>query len=82
MINCLLVRVGWLREIGIIKRDENRWVPKKPKCDGVAEFSSVGFVEIKPAIEMLLIGYSIAIFVVSIEFFARFLKIRSFWQIG
>lgn len=47
-------RVRWLREIGIIKRDENRWVPQKPKYDGVAGFLSVGFAEIKPAIQMLL----------------------------
>lgn len=72
--------MGWLREIGIIKRDENRWVPKKPKCDGVAEFSSVGFAEIKPAVQILLIGYAIAIAVVVTELFARFLKVRIYLQ--
>lgn len=85
MINCWSsnsCRVGWLREIGIIKRDQNRWVPKKPKCDGVAEFLSVGLAEIKPAIQMLLIGYAIAISVVAFEIFARFLKLGAYLQTG
>lgn len=69
-------RVGWLGEVGIIRRDQNRWVPEKPKCDGISEFLTVGFAEIKPAIQILAIGYAISIAIAAIEILARSLQVQ------
>lgn len=55
---------------------------KQCQQSSVAEFLSVGFAEIKPPLQMQLIGYAIAIVLIAIEIFARFLKVRAYLQIG
>ncbi|XP_031622981.1 uncharacterized protein LOC116340566 [Contarinia nasturtii] len=61
-------KVKWQKEIGLMKRDELRWIPKKPNCEGGRrDFVSVGLSEIKPAIIMLLMAYVISAFLSIIE---------------
>lgn len=51
-----------------MKRDELRWIPKKPKCEGGRRnFVSVGLDEVKPAIILLLIAYVLSILLSIIE---------------
>lgn len=61
----------WQKEVGLMKRDEIRWIPKKPDCEGGRRgFITVGLREIKPAVFLLLIGYgsSVLIFVIEIMY--------------
>lgn len=53
----------WQKEVGIMRRDEIRWIPKKPDCEGRRGFVSVGLKEIKPAAFLLLIGYGLSILI-------------------
>lgn len=57
----------WQREVGLIKREELRWVPKKPNCEGGQGFISVGMNEIKPALYLLITGYGISISIIIAE---------------
>lgn len=44
-----------------MKREEIRWISKRPECEGGRRgFLTVGLIEIKPAIYLLLIGYAIS----------------------
>lgn len=62
----------WQKEVGIIKRDEIRWIPKKPHCEGdQTGLISVGVREIKPAVYLLLIGYGASILIYVTEFSYR-----------
>lgn len=45
-----------------MKRDELKWIPKKPDCEGGRRgFMTVGLNEIKPAAVLLLIGYGVSV---------------------
>lgn len=45
-----------------MKREEIRWIPKKPDCEGSRRgFNSVGLTEVKPAVYLLLFGYGLSI---------------------
>lgn len=64
-----IYRMKWQKEVGLMKRDEIKWIPKKPDCEGGQRgFMTVGLREIKPAAFLLLIGYgsSVCIFVIEI----------------
>lgn len=55
-----------------MKRDELRWIPKKPDCEGGRRgFMTVGLSEIKPAVILLLVGYGLSILIFSTEFLLR-----------
>lgn len=44
-----------------MKRDELRWIPKKPGCEGGRRgFITVGLGEVKPATFLLFIGYGLS----------------------
>lgn len=64
-------RLKWMKETGLMKRDELRWIPKKPDCEGGGRgFLTVGLGDTKPAAFLLLIGYlsSVIIFFVEISY--------------
>lgn len=51
-----------------MKRDELRWIPKKPNCDGGSRgFVTVGLSEIKPAIILLALGYALSVLMLGME---------------
>lgn len=51
----------WQKETGLMRREEIRWIPKKPDCEGGRRgFMTVGLGEIKPAIYLLCIGYALS----------------------
>lgn len=51
-----------------MKRDELRWIPKKPNCNGGSRgFVTVGLSEIKPAIILLALGYALCVLMLGIE---------------
>ncbi|XP_031622982.1 glutamate receptor 1-like [Contarinia nasturtii] len=57
-------RVTWQKEVGLLQREEIRWIRKKPECEtGQAEFIPVDMNVIKPVIILLLIGYVLSIIV-------------------
>lgn len=64
-------RLKWMKETGLMKRDELRWIPKKPDCEGGGRgFFTVGLGDTKPAAFLLLIGYasSVIIFFAEISY--------------
>lgn len=71
-----LHRIQWQREVGLIRREEVRWVPKKPKCEGGQGFKTVGLSEVKPAIILLLIGYGLSVGIAITEFLYRIIRNR------
>lgn len=69
-------RLSWQQEVGLIKREELRWVPKKPNCEGGQGFVSVGMNEIKPALNFLISGYGISVLLAIAENLYRFIYAR------
>lgn len=72
----VIYRLSWQQEVGLIKREELRWVPKKPNCEGGQGFVSVGINEIKPALYLLVAGHSIAVLLAISENVFRFFYTR------
>lgn len=61
-------RLKWMKETGLMKRDELRWIPKKPDCEGGGRgFLTVGLGDTKPAALLLLIGYASSVIIFFIE---------------
>lgn len=55
-----------------MKRDELKWIPKKPDCEGGRRgFQTVGLNEIKPAAILLLIGYGVSVLFLGAEALQR-----------
>lgn len=51
-----------------MKREELRWLPQKPDCEGgLGDFKSVGLVDIKPAAQLLIFGYGLSILFLGVE---------------
>lgn len=62
----------WQKETGLMKRDELRWIPKKPDCEGGRRgFITVGLRDTKPAAILLLIGYGLSVIILFAEIFYR-----------
>lgn len=59
-----------------MKREEIRWVPRKPNCEGGHGFVSVGITEIKPALMLLLGGYMIAVIMIVIEILNKKIQLQ------
>lgn len=58
-----------------MKRDEIRWIPKKPICSGDHwGFVTVNLNIIKPAITLLLLGYALSILIALVEWLSVALK--------
>lgn len=62
-------RLKWMKETGLMKRDELRWIPRKPDCEGGRGFLSVGLGDTKPAAFLLLIGYASSVILLVLEIF-------------
>lgn len=61
-------RIHWQREVGLINREQKRWIPKKTECEDRGRgFVTVGIGEIYPALKMLLIGMILSIFLLICE---------------
>lgn len=70
-------RLKWFKETGLMKRDETKWIPKKPDCEGGRRgFMTVGLNEIKPAVILLVIGYAVAVLFLGAEVIQNFLLRR------
>lgn len=51
-----------------MKREEVRWIPKKPGCaSGNRGFIQVDMNVVEPAMTLLLLGYALAVSIVIIE---------------
>lgn len=62
-----------------MKREELRWMPKKPECEGGGhDFKTVGIAEIRPAVYLLLVGYALAAFLLVSEYLFR--KSYAHWK--
>lgn len=63
-----MFRITWQKEVGLIKREEIRWIPTKPGCtSGNWGFIQVDMKVVEPAITLLLLGYVLAVSVAIIE---------------
>lgn len=61
-------RLTWQTEIGLMKREEILWIPKKPDCNaGKWGFTTVDVNVIKPPIILLLLGYALSILIALVE---------------
>lgn len=61
-------RFKWFKETGLMKRDQLKWIPEKPGCEGGRRgFQTVGLNEIRPAVILLLIGYGVSVLLFIIE---------------
>ena len=61
-----------------MKRDELRWIPPKPDCEGGSSgFVTVGLNEIKPAVFLMLLGYGLSILILGIEILFRHICCKS-----
>ena len=73
-LNIYCFRTCWLREVGLLDREDKRWFYHKPKCESAGQnFVSVGIQEFYPALVVLAYGImgSIGILVTEILFFKR-----------
>lgn len=60
-----------------MNREEVRWVPQKPDCDGgLLGFKTVGLNEVKPAVNLLLFGYVSSILILGFEILSRIWVLR------
>jgi len=76
-LNISCFRTCWLREVGLIDREDKRWFYHKPKCETAGQnFVSVGIQEFYPAVVVLAYGIigSIGFLVIEILFFKRLQK--------
>lgn len=67
-------RTCWLREIGLIDREDKRWFYHKPKCETAGQnFVSVGIQEFYPVLVVLAYGIvgSVGVLIIEILFFKR-----------
>jgi hypothetical protein len=74
ILNIHCCRTFWLREVGLIDREDKRWFYHKPKCETAGHnFVSVGIQEFYPALVILAYGIigSIGILITEILFFKR-----------
>ncbi|XP_055300052.1 glutamate receptor ionotropic, kainate 2-like [Sitodiplosis mosellana] len=71
-------RIKWQKEIGLMKRDELRWIPTKPDCKGgLSGFVTVGLNEIKPAVILMLFGYGLSLLVLGVEILFRNMRCKN-----
>ncbi|XP_073837480.1 ionotropic receptor 75d [Musca autumnalis] len=67
-------QLRWQREVGLMNREELKWFPQKPKCEGgVGGFVSIGLTECRYALAMFGYGVLLAIFVFCCEILIRIL---------
>lgn len=60
-----------------MKRDELRWTPSKPVCEGgLSGFVSVSLDEIKPAVILVLFGYGLSILILGFEVLSRNMRCK------
>ncbi|KAL9905878.1 ionotropic receptor 75d [Glossina fuscipes fuscipes] len=61
-------QLRWQREIGLMNREERKWFPQKPKCEGgVGGFISVGITECRYALVMFTFGMLLSVLVLCAE---------------
>lgn len=58
----------WQREVGLMNREERKWFPQKPKCEGgVSGFVSIGLTECRYALAMFGFGILAGFIMFSLE---------------
>ncbi|XP_037955181.1 glutamate receptor ionotropic, kainate 1 [Teleopsis dalmanni] len=61
-------QLRWQREVGLMNREELKWFPQKPKCEGgVGGFVSIGITECRYALGMFGFGFFLGLFVFFFE---------------
>ncbi|XP_030387287.1 uncharacterized protein LOC115633915, partial [Scaptodrosophila lebanonensis] len=54
-------QLRWQREVGLVNREERKWIPQKPKCEtGVGGFVSIGITECRYALAIFAYGLLIS----------------------
>ncbi|TMW47235.1 hypothetical protein DOY81_007687 [Sarcophaga bullata] len=65
-------QLRWQREVGLMNREERKWFPQKPKCEGgVGGFVSIGITECRYALAIFGLGCVFAAAVLCVEMSAN-----------
>ncbi|XP_075162678.1 ionotropic receptor 75d [Haematobia irritans] len=65
-------QLRWQREVGLMNREERKWFPQKPKCEGgVGGFVSIGITECRYALAMFGYGVVLAVIIFCCEFLSK-----------
>lgn len=66
----------------MIRREEIRWIPRKPDCTSNVAFITVDINVVKPAINLMLFGFVLSVIIVSVELISiritQHFKVKSF----
>lgn len=57
----------WLREIGLTQREHFKIFTRKPICDHKGQFGSVGLIDCRMTVEIMLYGFLISFAMLVIE---------------
>ncbi|XP_055902992.1 uncharacterized protein LOC129939137 [Eupeodes corollae] len=61
-------QIRWQREVGLMNREELKWFPQKPKCEGsVGGFVSIGLTECRYAFALFGYGFGLAVSMLFVE---------------
>lgn len=63
-----------MREIGLIAKQQRHWMAPKPPCAQDALFSSVDFASTMASVELLVLGYLLALIILLLEIAYFYLK--------
>lgn len=58
-----MYRLRWQREVGLMNREELKWFPQKPKCEGgMGGFVSIGITECRYSLGIFGFGLLLSAF--------------------
>uniref|UniRef100_A0A6P4E083 Uncharacterized protein LOC108038968 n=1 Tax=Drosophila rhopaloa TaxID=1041015 RepID=A0A6P4E083_DRORH len=68
-------QLRWQREVSLVNREERKWIPQKPKCEGgVGGFVSIGITECRYALGIFGCGAAASFFMFLFEFIFKHFK--------
>ncbi|EDV40989.2 uncharacterized protein Dana_GF10798 [Drosophila ananassae] len=68
-------QIRWQREVSLVNREERKWIPQKPKCEGgVGGFVSIGLTECRYALGIFGCGAAASFGFFLLEFIVKHFK--------
>ncbi|XP_026833734.1 uncharacterized protein LOC6544991 isoform X2 [Drosophila erecta] len=68
-------QLRWQREVSLVNREERKWIPQKPKCEGgVGGFVSIGITECRYALGIFGCGAAVSFGLFLLEFIFKYFK--------
>ena len=76
----LLSRTRWLKEVGLVDRENKRWFPQRPKCDSLIQgFVSVRLKDFYPTLVVLSTGILCSVTFLLMELIIHKRRYSTFW---